>query len=57
MIAFYPIRCDSAVVYLAVELLGAHKNVYHCLLAILDVGECVVTRRGKKGILNLEAIG
>ncbi len=57
MIVLYPVLRDSAVVYSAVELPGAHKYVYHCLLAIVDVGERVVTRRGKKGILNLEAIG
>jgi hypothetical protein len=57
MIAFYPVQRDSAVVYLAVELLGACKYVYHHLLAIVDVGERVVTRRGKKVILISEAIG
>jgi hypothetical protein len=57
MITVYPVQCDSAVVYSAVELLGARKYVYHCLLAIVDVGERVVTRRGEKGILNSEAIG
>jgi hypothetical protein len=51
MIAFYPVLCDSAVVYLAVELLGARKYVNHCLLAIIDVGERV------EGIFNSEAIG
>ncbi len=57
MIAFYPVQRDSAVVYLAVELLRARKYVYHRLLAIVDVGKRVETRCSEKGFLNSEAIG
>jgi hypothetical protein len=57
VIAFYPIWRDPTIVYPAMELLGAHKDVNHCLVTIVNVGKSVVTPRGKEGILNSEAVG
>mgnify|MGYP006214260439 CR=1 FL=1 len=39
------------------QLLGACKNVNHRLVAVVNVGERVVTRRGKKCVLDSQAVG
>ena len=52
MITFDPIRHDMTILYSAMQLLGACKNVNHRLVAIFNVGECVVTRRGEKCVLD-----
>ena len=57
MITVDPIRRDATILYSAMQLLGACKNVNHRFVAVINVGERVVTRRGEKCVLDSQAMG
>ena len=57
MITVDPIRRDATILYSQMQLLGACKNVNHHLVAVVNVGERVVTRRGEKCVLDPQSMG
>ena len=57
MITFDSLRGCAAVAHTAVKIFCTCKNVYHCLVVVLDVGEGGMVGCIEKGILDSEFVG